>query len=387
MQPWGSGWCEWSPGPCWGGACPACSPLKVQGCIAWLTPGGQTPGPVNPSRRVPAATGHRAPRRLHAPRAALSPPASHSLGELGVSTGTTRSWKMAGSHVYSPACTPQCKAASQGPGWSQANTPGLRVLACGTGAHTSPWELCLGRGEQPKPPRPCRSALGALPEASLDWGGRQGIAETHGVKSPCRAGWGGEVPRLTLAIETPLSEIQSFQWGDVSRSCWEPQLWGKGQTQQEAKSHPQGTMPCPRQHPAAPTSITAPGSEALGCCGVPRQALPCGAWPSPQPGRPPLHMGLQPRLSLARSQPSLWPKAQGLGNRKCQITAGAAPPGQGHTQPGGCRAPRTPSILHRQAHYTPAWRWPSPHRPSWARHTGAHPSSGPCWPPHALLPR
>ena len=190
-RPGGSGRHGWSPGPCWGGAPPARSPLKVQGCIAWLAPGGQTPGLVNPAQAgtcpLPPAAGHPAACARHG--AAFGPPASHSPGELGVSTGTAHGWEMAGPAGTASPAPHGAEPPGQGPGWSQANTPGLGV--CGMGAHASPRELCLGRGEQPEPPPGHASQPWELCQR-LPWAGVADQALQKATERSPHGGQGGE---------------------------------------------------------------------------------------------------------------------------------------------------------------------------------------------------
>lgn len=312
--------------------------------------------PCEPSlcRHMPAATHRGAPSSLHVPQATLSPPASRSPGELGVPSRTAHGWEMGG-----PVGT-----ASPAPHGAEPLARGLagatQTLSRGSGRtrllRALPWQ-----GEQPEPPRPCGSAPGALPEASLGWGVRAGTAETM-EQSPGE-GQGGEGKRWSLpGNRNSSSQDLSLQRGDMGTSCWERHLWGKGGVRLSVSSGNRAlssTAPsCTRQCHSSRQSRPWDAAAFLG--------NPCAV----EPGRP---HGLaipaaQHRDAVPRSLP--WPKGhppgtphtQGVGNSRRQITAGTVPQGPGAAAAG--KVPGTPHALRPALTGTlcPCRHWPSPHR-------------------------
>lgn len=160
------------------------------------SPGGQVPGATIPGSQQPAqAVGHG----QHSPSHQPQPRRARAQG-----------WKR-GSHSAEPL---------QGPGCRQANTWGL---GCRAGAHTAP-ELSGRQGEQPKPPQLCGSPR-ELCQRLLQAGRQSRHSRQPGNQVPCGTVWGEEVLHLVLGTETPCSNSPT---GDVGRTCWEPQLWGRG---------------------------------------------------------------------------------------------------------------------------------------------------------------
>lgn len=180
----GSGRCGRSLGRCWG-ARPAPSPLKVQGCIAGISPGGQTPGPVNTAQAgtcpLPPATGHPATSTCHGPPAALPQP-----GRAGGPDRHSTWLRDGGSHGHSFTCAPRRRAPS--PSWME---PCKRSGAQGAGVRGGGTRSSVRAGESsPSPPGPAgqpRELCQRFPRAGVADGAQQKAT----AQSP-REGQGGE---------------------------------------------------------------------------------------------------------------------------------------------------------------------------------------------------
>lgn len=174
---------------------PACTP-------------GQTPGPLNPAQagRCPVPPS-RSPSSLHRPWAMgnTHAPTSHSPGEPGPRAGR------GGPTAQSP-----CRGLAAGKQTHGAWGAGQR--------HALLQSSLAGQGEQPKPPQLCGSPR-ELCQRLLQAGRQSRHSRQPGNQVPCGTVWGEEVLHLVLGTETPCSNSPT---GDVGRTCWEPQLWGRG---------------------------------------------------------------------------------------------------------------------------------------------------------------
>lgn len=310
---------------------------------------GQTPGPLSPAQagRCPVLPS-RAPSSLHRPWAMLAlPPAT--------------AWESQGSGLGEGAPRHRAPAGA----WLQ---PSKRWgSGCGVGTHAAP-ELSAWAGGAAPAPQPCGSRR-ELCQRLLQAGGQDRHSRQPGSQDPCGAVWGGEVLHLVPGTKTPCPNSPT---GDVGRTCWEPQPWGRGNLALLS-----GVLrePCPVcLYPAAPAGVTAPPEQPRDAAvspGTPAPQSPAvtTAWPASTVRR----VTAQPHSALLPARALV--EGTGFGERLGQ------PPGTGATaSQEGAGHPACPHHT-RGATCAPASAGPT-NRPL-GHGVWHHPISV----PHTLLPR